>query len=1317
VLQKIKSKYKKRSVFVILIFALIIPAIGFSFGNQVSSSDNMFSNGIKKKSLKSSDIAGTDLYAESIGAYVAGDNSLIKHSIFTNDTNILRSFDLADPAFYQCNIFLSASNNINSPIFPLPLTHREIEEQFNNPINSFIGFLYYDPEVSGDIAQERVNRALDIIKNNLEMDLIMVNSSEPNFYPFIGYYPKWNILLEEFTENIPKDGYWQAFDLNRLESTSYTKNKYLSFSFALINTPDFFKNDIDFGNDQLNFNTGATLSPFLKGNIIEDVFNQLTTILEENEDLFDNLGTFLGLNETISIESFENLTTSVGNFSLSKNSHYSIIEVQYEGLESGIQEVEPNQYEFNLFDALGYTQRSLAPSEKVYSAFIGGFLSRLDINILCTDIIDSTPNSVAFSDYFIDQLALLLSFIETDFDIYALQNYSFQLSWRDEGGLKTSYADLINENDEFDIINFLPILGFTGFPTLPSGLANPLNNLNVRYELNNSEANIKLDNLLIGENASFGAYKNFDFNITAETVGNTSAYGIPTSIPLDIDTVLYLIFIIEGGNDEYIDEFKNTIAQIVSEIYSGDYDNIEAFFNLDKDPRIFQFDINGDGLNDYYFPDPLNISNLYPYNEKMNEVADILFEDYPGLLNNMGWEATARLTAIRIGESFTNIYSIWNDDNWKLKPDNFLTYLYENYSISESDTYTIFHKFDFIINDSLGLPRIIFGEEAEFNSPEMALSHDNESWTIFSEDYFDENRIEIQFAAQNTTFIDLINNTIDRVSLSYNFTENFTNVEFELYNYTSEEYFDLQPYLAVSTNTSSTFSITKYNNSINHLFQNSSQGDYTIIFRIKKEDSNQFNISIDNIDIKFLKRDINPVEIQSNIKYTSKGGKVKYIRHSNSITLSTDNMSSIVSYSSLSSYTSTQGDIISYFLSLKNIGSDLATNITIKIPLPGIMHNFNNFSLRNNHLYYYLDALYPGNEKHLNFSFYVPNSELLENHIIKYNNSEFLEKENSTILSSQPNNLFSVSPINYKDTIPYIHIIDIFLNPSENRPSISEIFNISLNIKYIGPQGLSIDKINISSRDKYGDLIRTSNENLIFNNITYNQIKAINFSINKTDWKGYLYPAINLLNNKDSKIFQIRQSEPLVLGSIIISVKKSVNKNELERGGLIIVNVKIKNIGTITAKNLELDDIVGYSQDIFALTSGKLIKTVDILNPDESTSITYTLKANSQALTILSSATAEYDFLYKNKAYSNFISIKVITPRLIQNLNILIPSAIVGGIVFIYIWYLRSYKKKLLESERKEIKVLTLTSRDSILTSEMSLKEYLSNFKTQEGGN
>lgn len=1261
--------------------------------------------------IMSSDIAGTDLFAESIGIYVAGEKSLIKHSIFTNDTNILRSFDLSDPAFSRCNIFISASNNIDSGLFPLPLSEREIEQYYKDPINSFVGFLYYDKSLSSNEVQEKSERAFNIITSTLYMDFIMVNSSDPYFFPFIGYYPQWNILLEEFTANIPKDGYWGAFDLTRLKSSFYTRNHHLSFSYALINSPDLFEKGVNFGNDQLDFTTGAANSPFLEGNLIEDVLDQLTNILEENEEFIDDFSLFLGVNETDSFEVFDDSTSSFGNFSLSEDSHYSIIEIQYEGYESGIQEIGQDQYQFSLFDALGYKQSSLEPSEKVYSAIVGSFLTQIDLNILCTDIIESTPESVEFSDYFIDQLALLSSFIETDFDVQALENYSFQLSWNDLGGAKKSYSNLVNEEDEFDIVNLLPLLGFSGFSFFPSGLANPIPDFNIQYELSNSDTSILLNNSLIGENATFGAYNTFDFNITARAVGNISAYGIPTAIPINLEETLPVIILLEGGNLNYADDLEDALWQIVDAEYHDQYEDLEDFFNLDEEPRIFQFDSDGDGSNDYFFPDAQNVSNLYPYNENMDEVSDILLSEYPQLLVNLG------LTANEIEEIFTNEYSVWNEENWILDPDEMLTYLYENYSISNQDNYTQFDAFNFLINDSLGLPRLLFGEQYGNTLPEMALEQDDESWMILSEEYFDENRVEIQFLASNQTHIDLENNSLDRVSLLFNFSDILSNTEIELFNFTTEEFFSLDDFLTESTNISRTYSITKYNQSIDDIFQNPQEGDYTILFNLQRQESEDFNISINNIDIKLLERDINPIEVQSRLEYTSKSGLLKHTIHSNTITLSTDNMSSIVAYSTLSDYSASPGELITYHLTIKNIGSDIAKNITVQIPLPGIINTYNSFNVYNNLLQLTVDQLIPSERKKLNFSFYVPNSVLIKNHNIKYNNSQVLEKGNSTELTSYPNNLYCSSPVNYNERKPFVHAIKISLNTTQTSPSIQQIFNVSLSIHNIGLIGLSIEQLNISSQDQYGDLIRISNESLIFNNITHNQIKSVNFSLNKTDWKGYLYPAITLLTNNNSNIYQIKYSEPLILGSIKISVQKSVDKNELERGDLVLVHIQIKNIGTITAKNIKLDDLLSYSQDVLSLTSGKLIKIIEALEPQESVSISYKIKANSQAVTVLRSAIAEYDFIYKNTVFSNILSLKIITPKTLQNLNIIIPSIIAGGIVLIYVWYVRSYKKKLMESERKEIKILSLTSRDSILSSEINLKEYLSHLKQGKGGN
>lgn len=180
-------------IYSILILIIFITPLNLSLNlnkKRIHLEENNIIDNMEKL-LKQSDIAGSDLYAESINAFVAGNKSIIKQSLFTNDTNILSQFDSNDPAFYKCNIIVSASNGINPGIFPRILTESEIASQYVMGFNNFVGFLYYDKDLNTEDAQLRAERALKIIKRKFKIDLIMVNVSEPNFFPFIGYYPNW----------------------------------------------------------------------------------------------------------------------------------------------------------------------------------------------------------------------------------------------------------------------------------------------------------------------------------------------------------------------------------------------------------------------------------------------------------------------------------------------------------------------------------------------------------------------------------------------------------------------------------------------------------------------------------------------------------------------------------------------------------------------------------------------------------------------------------------------------------------------------------------------------------------------------------------------------------------------------------------------------------------------------------------------------------------------------------------------------------------------------------------------------------------------
>jgi len=708
-MKKIKSTIRDMFIIIILIspFYLSLNKYfqNFSLEESEIATDDTDILGV-------SDIAGTDLYAEQIRVYVAGNKSIIKQSLFTNDTNIFTQFDLNDPAFYKCNVLISASNTINPEIFPTPLTESIISDQFTSGFNRFIGFLYYDDEISQSDANSRADRALEIIRRKFQIDLIMVNISEPNFFPFVGDYPDWEILLNELTNNLPMDGYWRALDLSRLTSEMYLNNHHLSSTFLILNSLDFFDGDYEITTTQLDFNIDTLDLSFLENLETEELIEQINNIIENYGDIF---------NATISEEELEQFIEILGTFTLLNDSHYTNLVIQYEGLSEGISKTGKNQYKFDLWDAIGYEGEALAPSEKIYIALIGAFMTDIKINVLCTEIVDATPANFEFYDYLLEQIGLIFYLAGIEFDVEALEEYSFDLFWVNEEGFKRSYVKPVNLNDPTDIVNLFQQLGFKGFSYIPTGIVNPFENFIVTYNVSNSEPNLLLKKELIGENASFGAFRSFSYYISAKNVGNKTTWGIPTPIPLDLnDFFLLLTF----GSQTIADQLKNAIWVVVRSEYPNQYKSLEDFFNFDEDPRIFYFDSLGTGIYDMFFPDILNFTNLWPYNDAMDYVIDEIGPAYQFL----GW------TADELKDLFINEQSIWNDDNWKLEPGEFLSYNVNNISIANIDSFTPFYINNYTIETDPQTPELIYGSSIDGTLPEMALSNDNESWVIESEE-------------------------------------------------------------------------------------------------------------------------------------------------------------------------------------------------------------------------------------------------------------------------------------------------------------------------------------------------------------------------------------------------------------------------------------------------------------------------------------------------------------------------------------------------------------------------------------------------------
>ncbi|MHA1472230.1 MAG: hypothetical protein ACTSQW_03935, partial [Promethearchaeota archaeon] len=267
--------------------------------------------------------------------------------------------------------------------------------------NRFSGFLYYDEEMNVDDIQLKAVRALEIIKRKFDLDLIMINESNPYFFPFVGYYPNWELFFEETTSNLPMDGYWKALNIDRLTSEDYFENQHLSSTFLLVNSLDLLDLDITKSIDQVNFNFDSLDLEFLENFDVDNIFEQFSNIDIEIPSLFGDISNLTDSNQTTQAD-FEGFGEVFNTLNLSNESHYVSLTVQYEGLSGGIKKIAENEFTFNLWNAIGYKGPSLQPSEKVFIALSGALMSEIDINIFCTDIVDVTPQYFTLYDFLLE---------------------------------------------------------------------------------------------------------------------------------------------------------------------------------------------------------------------------------------------------------------------------------------------------------------------------------------------------------------------------------------------------------------------------------------------------------------------------------------------------------------------------------------------------------------------------------------------------------------------------------------------------------------------------------------------------------------------------------------------------------------------------------------------------------------------------------------------------------------------------------------------------------------------------------------------------
>ncbi len=1243
---------------------------------------------------KSSDISGNELYGEQILVQVAGNNTLIQQSYITNDTNIFKRLDLSDPAFFGSSFMIQVSNGIKAKMDPSIYSSNNITK-INTTYESMTGFLFYNNISDYNIIQMRKERAINIFKNIFELDFILLNAIEdPNlgyFYPFFGYTPKWDAYFDTTISNLPVDGYWGAFNQESLSSENYFKKHHLSSSMVFLKNFSYIHKYLDKIDDikiPLDFDFSSLggsnlLNPASSSSSDSNFLNDLTG--DENLNQPGNQ------NENLTyLDNLENIL---------------IFSVHYEGNEEGITEIDDQKYNFDLFKSLNYSKTELHVSEKIYNSFDGISLSTIGLGFFSAEILECAPEYFEMDENYTNRIESMLFLVDQSFDLSSLKDYTFRIAWKSNEALSSLITIPQNLKNQSDNINLISILGPTGIGmNIPSSYIKPIENLICDYRLIENEPSLFIKKIISTGNASRILEENNNPNveIIVENRGiqtiwgqeiNLTALGLSNDPTQEI-TILDLnmdIFELMGYDTERIINITTTLGYDIDELFHDD------------NPRFFTIDSNDTGTADLLYPEidlsSGNLEFLIPYSPDFSQLLIENSEAYGDIANNP--------------QIFNSSESIFNPNNWKLDPgDNFTIELSNIYNVTEK-----YNKFHQLSVADLGIYSPVISIGNVLNNTDITGTYfinDSNSWNIESENLGNIHQIQQYLTFQNSSIIDLENNTLDSFNINMNFTkwDNDTIYNVEIFNYTQDTSGDNDGFVSILENSQSqapdslNFTISSIEYNLSHFYDYSNK--FSIIFRITYENQNEFEIDFDLIQLNF--QDIENDRIMMNpahILYSTEIGNNQYISSSNSISFGIDDGAHLIGVSEIEHSKSYCGEILRYNLSISNLGNQKANNISIEIEQPGILYNLlnvstfqidenntiitaevGNFTLKNGLLYYEIYEILPGQVlNNISFQFYTPNSRLLPAASINWVDHS-LSNSSQRYYFAKSNQIYLSAPVYYQTDkdIPYKHniLFEFISDFSINAPMVGEDFSVSLKITNLGKDPL----YNIfipTNQSSEGLSLHNNSEFIWIDEIQAMSSKFFELNYTKNNIMGYMIPQFSITSSLDRcpLIFQIFK-EPLTLGTFNLTITKIFETIDTTSGKEFNVKIVVENDGNLEIGDFTIFDI-SYNAEGFKLTQGTLIKDVDFLAPGNQFSFNYTLKPlNNKGIYEMSPAQVEYFFKYKFIIKNDPIDFKIREKYLILTSRLYIP--LIAGISMIFITkkYKTKYSREDAEFERRE---------------------------------
>ncbi|RLI62865.1 MAG: hypothetical protein DRO88_11305 [Promethearchaeia archaeon] len=1267
---------------------------------------------------KSSDISGNELFGEQILVQVAGKHSLIQQSYITNDTNIFDRVDLSDPAFFGSSFMIQVSNGIKANLDPNIYSNSNLT-RINTTYQSMSGFLFYTNESDYNIIQMRKERAINIFKNIFAMDFILLDSIEdPNigyFYPFFGYTPKWDIYFATTISNLPIDGYWGAFNISQITNPKYYENHHLSSSLIFMKNFSYLNKYLSNFNDikiPLDFDFSS-----LGGS---NLLNPTSGFSADSSSLLD-LEASGGLNTTQSGNQNESLSY------LENLENVLIYSVHYEGDEEGITEIGDKTYKFDLFKTLNYSKTELHVSEKIYNSFDGISLSTVGVGFFSSEILNCTPEYFEMDENYTNRIESMLFLVNQSWDLSSIKDYSFEIGWKSNEALTTLVTIPQNLKNESDYINLLKILGpSTIGMNIPSSYIKPLENLVCNYHLIDDEPSLFINKTIQSGNASriLKSGNNPTVIITAENRGEQTIWGQEinlTSLGISNDptreiTLLDLnmnIFELMGYDSDRIVEITTTLG----------YDINDLFVN--ENPRFFTIDSNDSGTVDLFYPQldltSPNLEFLIPYSPGFTQLLIDNADAYGTIANNP--------------QIFNSSQSIFNPTNWKLDPgQNFTIQLNNIYNVSEN-----YFKFQKLKVADLGIfsPVVSVGKVLdETDIGGTYFYNDSLTWNIESENLGNIHQIQQYLTFQNSSNVDLINNTLDSFNFEMNFTlwDNDTTYTIEIFDYTIDTSTGNDGFINILNNfqpqepdfLNLTISSLDYN--LSHFYDKSN--NYSIILRITYENQDSFEMNFDLIELNF--QDIRNDRIMmkpADIYYATEIGNNQYMSSSNSLTFGIDDGAHLVGITQLEHTRSYCGEILNYNLSIINYGNQKADNISIEIPQPGLIYNltnitnskneFNqtivtayagNFTFKEGKLFFKIDEILPGSSlNNISFQFYVPNSRLLPSAIIKWKDHSY-KNYSKQYYTAESNQIYISAPVFYESfqNTPYQQEISVeyLSNFTISAPKVGDDFIVELKITNLGENSLYGVLIPIDQSPE-GIYSKNNDDFLWIDDLEPFSSKITEMNFTKRSIKGYMIQQLSIVSSLDdqSLIFQTCQC-PLVLGIFNLTISKEFETVDATTDKEFTVIIKIENNGNLELGNFTVFDI-SYDAEGFILAQGTLLKDINYLAPGDYFVFNYTLKTlNSKGIYKMAPAQVEYFFKYRYIIQNEPIDFKIREKYWVLTSRLYFPIIIGISIIFITKKFKTKYSREDAEYERRESLMFGRYLRESSWTKK-NLTEFL----------